>query len=578
MAEKRYTVVFDAKDMASSRMSEIEKAAKSTSRGMNELAKETSEAAKEAKRLEGAYRDANGRLRDVNGRFLKTKDLLKDTNSEMDRSGGFLSRMGAGLTRIGAEGSNSIGRLTTGLAGVTGILGGITAAAGLAGVALAGMATKGIIDGMIQPAMTAEMTQMSIEGLSGSPELGKTIYDQTKAAGMESMFADQPFMDTAQMFLNSTKDPEQIAQGIAITERLATKNPSEAMGGGMEGAKVAISEVMSGDMTSIAERFNMSRSTLSAAGVSSSNDWLTNLEAVDQLLSSQGFTEDYVKKINESTTGQWEKLKSNTQGIFATTGKGMLEELRPAAKQLNTMFDDETGMNRFTSSMSDRFRGALKDIFGFGEGVNVTWDDITKWSTETFDGVSNVLSSTGDAFVTMVAIMSGGDLSKPYETFTNFGDLLDGIADKIDKLKQGMIELDEWGDKVGKFTGIGQEGGMQKQIDEGAWWLPEGAKGGRGLLPWMMEGFPSERQKPDGSHANGIDYVPYDGYLATLHEGERVVTRSENTSTVNNSSILQQQGASVMITGNEFIVRNESDIEAIGRQIVREITLAGART
>ena len=32
----------------------------------------------------------------------------------------------------------------------------------------------------------------------------------------------------------------------------------------------------------------------------------------------------------------------------------------------------------------------------------------------------------------------------------------------------------------------------------------------------------------NGSHANGLEYVPYDGYIAELHQGERVLTRSEN--------------------------------------------------
>ena len=31
-----------------------------------------------------------------------------------------------------------------------------------------------------------------------------------------------------------------------------------------------------------------------------------------------------------------------------------------------------------------------------------------------------------------------------------------------------------------------------------------------------------------GSHANGLDYVPFDGYIAELHKGERVLTKKEN--------------------------------------------------
>ena len=34
-------------------------------------------------------------------------------------------------------------------------------------------------------------------------------------------------------------------------------------------------------------------------------------------------------------------------------------------------------------------------------------------------------------------------------------------------------------------------------------------------------------QKVNGSHADGLDYVPYDGYIAKLHKGERVQTADE---------------------------------------------------
>lgn len=34
-------------------------------------------------------------------------------------------------------------------------------------------------------------------------------------------------------------------------------------------------------------------------------------------------------------------------------------------------------------------------------------------------------------------------------------------------------------------------------------------------------------EEPDGSHAGGIDYVPYDGYRAMMHRGEQLLTASE---------------------------------------------------
>lgn len=569
MAEKRYTVVFDAKDNTSAKLSAMEQQARKTSRGMDVLANRTEKVSDVTERLDGAYRDANGRLRDANGRFLKITDAVKQTNIEMDRSGSIVSRMTGAFSNLGNNSLGSVGRLTSGLSAVTGVLTGIATAATTAGVAITGMAAKGVVNGMIQPAMTAEMTKMSIDGLSGDPVIGKQIYEQTKSAGMESMFADQPFMDTAQMFLNSTKDPTQIAQGVAITERLATKNPSTAMGGGMEGAKVAVSEVMSGDMTSIAERFNMSRSTLKDAGVSASNDWLTNLQAVDQLLSSQGFTSDYVKKINASTMGQLEKLKSNSQGVFATIGMGMLEEIRPALTEVNTLFSDTKGMEYFTTSMSGKFRDAAADVFGLGDGVEITWKEITEWSKETFDGVAKVIESMGGTFTETMSILSGGDLSGPKEAFQSFGKVLSGVASTIDTVNDGLKTVrkvtkasDGWFDMInkGNETRYGDS-----NYGPATYWMKPAIDG------FFGEG---NKKKKDGSHALGISYVPKNNYNADLHEGERVLTKQENIA-YSSKQNPQSSSNGVTINISNMSVRSESDIDSIGEALFTRLQARG---
>ena len=70
----------------------------------------------------------------------------------------------------------------------------------------------------------------------------------------------------------------------------------------------------------------------------------------------------------------------------------------------------------------------------------------------------------------------------------------------------------------------------------------------------------------DGSHANGLAYVPYNGYIAQLHEGERVLTKEENreysSSSKNNIQMFFEIAANV---------REEADIEKLARMLFEMI-------
>lgn len=85
--------------------------------------------------------------------------------------------------------------------------------------------------------------------------------------------------------------------------------------------------------------------------------------------------------------------------------------------------------------------------------------------------------------------------------------------------------------------------------------------------PGMARGGAASGLVAPSKQAYGMNYVPYDNFPALLHQGERVLTASEARSANHSNS-------NVTITGNNFTVRQDSDIEEIAREIVTQFKRA----
>ncbi len=92
-------------------------------------------------------------------------------------------------------------------------------------------------------------------------------------------------------------------------------------------------------------------------------------------------------------------------------------------------------------------------------------------------------------------------------------------------------------------------------------------------MPGQYRTMITTRNGQTTGYATGLARVPYNNYPALLHEGERVLTASEARRYDSGGS------GSVVITGNEFVVRQESDIDAIAAAFLaklQEANQAGA--
>lgn len=184
---------------------------------------------------------------------------------------------------------------------------------------------------------------------------------------------------------------------------------------------------------------------------------------------------------------------------------------------------------------NEDFREAVKGIWeaitGFftaaWETIKGVWDACVSFFQGIWDGITSIFSGVKDAL--------SGWFSDAWEAvkgvFDGWGDFFSGLWDDLTGIFSGIWD---W------FTGIGEDiiNGIKNGISN-AW---------NGLVGWFNNLWDSlfgnrtvgvsvtktERTITEPgvsgkipSHALGLDYVPYDGYIAELHKGEMVLTKAQ---------------------------------------------------
>lgn len=94
-------------------------------------------------------------------------------------------------------------------------------------------------------------------------------------------------------------------------------------------------------------------------------------------------------------------------------------------------------------------------------------------------------------------------------------------------------------------------------------WISNGISAGVNFAGKLLGS--GDKQK---SHYHGLSSVPYDGYSARLHKSEKVLTAQEAKAYDEGRS---GKGGGVVITGNNFTVREEADIDKIAYGLAKLI-------
>lgn len=238
-----------------------------------------------------------------------------------------------------------------------------------------------------------------------------------------------------------------------------------------------------------------------------------------------------VKNIKDSFFEVVKNIKEYVADLVKNITDKVAEIAQKVANSIREMHDKISDFVKkiynYVSDIAKKVVDAIVNIAKkVGEFISNTLKGIYNFAKKIVDYISDMVGKIGD-FVKKIPgffkdiVTAIPDMIKKMGEFVK--NIFKGILDFVKSLIPGFSSAGEQAGS-GFFDNISKFFNMVKDAVKGVFDFVKNIASGIG---GFFSGITGAASSYAGSHANGLDYVPYDGYIAQLHQGERVLTKKE---------------------------------------------------
>lgn len=236
-----------------------------------------------------------------------------------------------------------------------------------------------------------------------------------------------------------------------------------------------------------------------------------------KLLDAKDFIATKIRAIGDAIQVALEFIFGNAWEKIKELGRTLMDTIKSVISAVESIFN------------------TMKDIFG--EILSSLGQAIMNLIELIKTGVQNVLKGMQEIFQTTIGAVVDL-LTKIVKTIGEaFVKAIEFLEEKIKSIWETVKSLPEKFFEFGKniltrmWDGLKSVWeGLKNWFDEHFGWLIDLVEGLIDKIKSIGDSKVVQAAKSwiNGSHESGLEYVPFDGYIAELHQGERVLTREEN--------------------------------------------------
>jgi hypothetical protein len=303
----------------------------------------------------------------------------RELDIRVNQSGNALSGLkslasGLGSLAVGGPVVAGLTAITAGLAGITAV------ATGLGAIGQAGLSMNN----------SMEQATARINAFTKDSEKTAEILEMVRDRAAKTPFEFEAMAQAASALLPSAKMAQTgLEDLIGQAEILAASNPAE----GLEGAAFALKEAVSGDFTSVIERFNLPRSYINQL----KEEGVPNLEIVSRAMQEMGLDMDLVSALANTAQGRWSTLKDTFTNFASTITQPIFDAFSSGLGKVNDMLSqNEPAISRIAGAISGLLSGAINALTPtMGTLLNQFQTWVTGVTPSVIQGLTNLQGQFG---------------------------------------------------------------------------------------------------------------------------------------------------------------------------------------